>query len=68
MQHYLEIYWEAAIAADYDPMLSHLRRQESALRSVRSERTKQLCSSIAFYTHVHGIFGISGSLPLEHIL
>lgn len=53
MQHYLEIYWEAAIAADYDPMLSHLRRQESALRSVRSERTKQLCSSIAFYTHVH---------------
>lgn len=68
MQHYLETYWEAAIAADYNPVLSHLRRQESALRSVTSERTEHLCSYIAFYTHVHQIFGISGPLPLLHIL
>lgn len=49
IQHYLEPWQEAAIAAYRDTTLSYLRRQGSFLRSGRSERTKHLCSSITFF-------------------
>ena len=52
MQHYLEPWQEAALAAYHDTTLSYLRRQGSSLRSGTSERAKHLCTSITFFLYV----------------